>query len=374
MAGYDDDALPPIVCDNGSGMVKAGFAGDDAPRAVFPSLVGRPRYTEVMAGAARREFYVGDDCVAKRGVLATQYPIEHGIVNNWEDMERVWQHTFYEQLRAEPSEHKILLTEAPLNPKQNREQMARIMFETFGAEAIYVQIQAVLSLYSAGRVTGVVLDSGDGVTHSVPVYEGYSMPHALQRVNLAGRHLTERMRLLLRLRGAEPSAAQGVKEKHAFVAADFAAAEAGPEAPIEYELPDGTVMDVGRELYRCPEALFDPALLGMHEAPSFPDVVVNAVRKCDIDVRRDLYENVVLSGGTTMYPGLDARLQREIEARVPHAAASGARIGVVAPPERKFSVWIGGSILASLSTFQNQWVTKAEYDENGPGIVHIKCL
>jgi actin, other eukaryote len=372
----DEEERAPIVCDNGSGMVKAGFAGDDAPRAVFPSIVGRPKFEQIMCGAGAGgpdRVFVGDDCMRKRGVLATRYPIEHGVVTNWEDMEKVWAHTFYEQLRADPADHQVLLTEAPLNPRANREQMARIMFETFGAAAVYVQIQAVLSLYSAGRTTGVVLDSGDGVTHTVPVYEGYSMPHALRRMDLAGRDLTERMAHLLRLRGgasAVPSAAREVKEQLCRVALDFAAAEAAPEEPAaEFELPDGVVMHVGRERYQCPEALFAPGLMGHHDTPGVHALLAATVERCDVDVRRDLYDNVVLSGGTTMYPGLAARLQRELEALVPHG-----RIGIVAPPERKYSVWIGGSILASLATFQNQWVTKADYDENGPGIVHAKCL
>lgn len=378
MAKFEEKEWQALVLDNGTGMCKAGFSGDEAPSCVFPCVIGRPKHLEVM-DVNHKDTFVGDEAQIKRGVLDITYPIEHGIVLNWDDMEKIWHHTFYNELRVDPDQHPVLLTEAPMNPKANRERMTQIMFETFNVPAMYISIQAILSLYAAGRTTGCVVDSGDGVTHIVPVYDGYIIPHAIQRVNLAGRDLTEYMSKLLTERGysfttsAEMEIVRDIKELMSYVAFDFEAemakAKESGELERSYELPDGNVICIETERFRCPEVLFRPSLigkecLGMHES------TYKTIMTCDIDLRKDMFENIVMSGGTTMFDGINNRLTKELTQLAPN----GIKVRVVTPPERKYSVWIGGSILSSLNTFQDIWISREEYDEAGPEIIHRKCF
>ncbi|KAM9970192.1 hypothetical protein ACTFIR_002040 [Dictyostelium discoideum] len=348
-----------IVIDNGSDMCKFGFAGGEEALHIreFPSIVG----------IDQNDSYVGSEAQSKRGILSLKYPIERGIITNWDDMEKIWHHAFYNELGAAPEENIVILTESPINPEENREKMTQIMFETFKTPAIYVANQAELSIYNAGRVTGIVLELGDGASHAVPIYDGHALPLATTSLGFAGCDLTNFMSELLTERGynLEREIVRDFKEKLSYCSLDFLG-EIDDPLEKSYELPDGQAIKIGKELFGCPEALFHPYVLFGRNLEGIHIATYNSIMKCNDDIHNDLYDNVILSGGSTMFPGIEERMYDELAKLAP----SATEIGIVAPPERKYSVWVGGSIIASIPTFPEMCITKEEYDEYGPSCVH----
>eukprot|EP01088_Endostelium_zonatum_P016334 TRINITY_DN4386_c0_g1_i1.p1 TRINITY_DN4386_c0_g1~~TRINITY_DN4386_c0_g1_i1.p1 ORF type:complete len:501 (+),score=160.22 TRINITY_DN4386_c0_g1_i1:251-1753(+) len=383
-AAYADEEIQALVVDGGSGWMKGGFAGDDAPRAVFPSIVGRPRHTGVMVGMGQKDSYVGDEAQSKRGILTLKYPIEHGIVTNWDDMEKIWHHTFYNELRVAPEEHPILLTNNVNNPKANKEKAIQIMMETFNSPAIYFSARPGLSLYASGRTTGVVVQSGEGLTTVTGISDGVVDEANSKLMNINGRDITDFLMQLLTTKGysftttAEREIVRDIKEKHIFVASDRNNS-AAINTSVNYELPDGQIIEVGgSELSKCGEVWFEPRLLGgFREKLKTVDGLAEIVAKVAAGgMGGDAEEkqrrgNVVLAGGNMRVKGVEERLRKEMMEK-----GGGREVKVVGDGgiDRRYSAWVGGSILGSLSTFQQMWLSKEEYDESGPSVVHRKCF
>jgi len=395
----DVDALLPvkmdsrgrkvIVCDNGTGFVKCGYAGSNFPAHIFPSLVGRPiiRAANRIDDIEVKDLMVGDEASKLRSMLEVNYPMENGMVRNWEDMLHVWDYTFgKEKLDIDPSQCKILLTEPPMNPHRNREKMIEVMFEKYGFDSAYIAIQAVLTLYAQGLLTGVVVDSGDGVTHICPVYEGFALPHLTKRLDIAGRDVTRYLIKLLLLRGyafnhtADFETVRLMKEKLCYVGYDIATEQKLAQETTflvePYTLPDGRVIKVGGERFEASEALFQPHLINV-EGQGIAELVFSAIQAGEMDMRADLYKHIVLSGGSTMYPGLPSRLEREIKQLYLERVLKGDtdrlskfKIRIEDPPRRKDMVFIGGAVLADVMKDRDDfWMSKAEYQEKGLSVL-----
>uniref|UniRef100_A0A0N5AKX1 Actin-related protein 2 n=1 Tax=Syphacia muris TaxID=451379 RepID=A0A0N5AKX1_9BILA len=382
----DSQGHKVVVVDNGTGFVKCGFAGTNFPSFIFPSLVGRPivRSTQKVGNIEVKDLMIGDECTELRQMLDTSYPMENGIVRNWEDMGHIWDYTFGpSKLDIDPKECKILLTEPPMNPTSNREKLFQVMFENYGFHSVYVAIQAVLTLYAQGLLTGIVVDSGDGVTHICPVYEGYALHHLTRRLDVAGRDITRYLIKLLLLRGyafnhsADFETVRMLKEKLCYVAYNV---EQEQRLALEttvltepFTVPDGRVVRVGGERFEAPEILFQPHLINI-EKHGLSEMLFDVIQAADIDTRLEFYKHIVLSGGTTMYPGLPSRLERELKQLYLERVLGGNteafqkfKIRIEAPPRRKHMVFLGGAVLAQLMRDRDEdfWVSKADYDEGG---------
>ncbi|EDV29474.1 uncharacterized protein TRIADDRAFT_18605, partial [Trichoplax adhaerens] len=370
-----DDFKTPIVIDNGSSSIKAGLATESNPSVIFPSIVGRPQYKQLTNDGGA--LYYGDAAQEKRDVLTLSHPVEHGVVKDWDDMELLWQHMFEDQLRLEANEHPVLITEAPMNPKKNRETITQIMFENFNVPYLYVATEALLSLYESGRTTGLVFDSGDGVSYSVPIYEGCVLDYAVQRLNLAGQDLTQFLARALNDRGssfttdADMETVREIKENLCFVTLDYDTLSVDEESvETSYTLPDGQVIKIGNERFRCPEVLFSPAMVGLDLA-GIHKSISSCITSCDVDIRKELMQNVVLAGGNSQFKGLPERLKEEIEFETPSMCG---KIRIHSPCSRINTIWRGGAILASSPKFCRMCITSAEYEEFGPSIVNRRCL
>eukprot|EP00118_Oscarella_pearsei_P024622 m.306448 g.306448 ORF g.306448 m.306448 type:complete len:395 (+) comp41245_c0_seq1:76-1260(+) len=377
-----------VVCDNGTGFVKCGYAGANFPSHIFPSLIGRPiiRSTVKVGDIEVKDLMVGDEASQLRSMLEVNYPMENGIVRNWDDMCHIWDYTFHEKLKENPSNCKVLLTEPPMNPKKNREKMIETMFERYDVAGCYIAVQAVLTLYAQGLLTGVVIDSGDGVTHICPVYEGFALPHLTRRLDIAGRDITRYLIKLMLLRGyafnhsADFETVRMMKEKLCYVGynIDLEQKLANETTVLveTYTLPDGRVVKLGGERFGAPEVLFEPHLIDV-DSVGVAEMLFNTIMAADIDTRADFYKHIVLSGGSTMYPGLPSRLEREIKQLYLERVLKGDttklskfKIRIEDPPRRKHMVFLGGAVLADIMKDKDSfWMSREEYKEKGLNVL-----
>ncbi|XP_038651295.1 actin, clone 302-like [Scyliorhinus canicula] len=368
---------PAVIIDNGSGFCKSGIVGDSIPTSVIPSIVGCSKSAKGSRNTNLKDYYVGKAAQARKDVLSLKYPIERGIVTSWEEMEMIWRYIYGFELRVKSKERPVLLTTAPLTSFFNRERMAEIMFEGFSVPAMFLAIPATLALYTSGRTRGVVLDSGYGITDAVPIYEGYYLPDAVQRLNVAGSDITETLWRLILTNGhtfsekMEREIVQEIKEKLSYIALDpkLESKKPAEELQHEYQLPDGTRIMLKNELFGAPELLFTPDSLGLKET-GVHKLMLNSITKCEQQLHKELFSNMLLCGGSTLFPGMEERLLKDIKLHTP----SGVQVKVIAPPERNYSVWVGASILTSLASFKHMWITLNDYNDFGPSVVNKRCF
>lgn len=373
----DHEGSEAIVVDIGSHTIRAGLSGHDYPKITEETVVGRPK----LAGAItvdHKDLYIGREAMEKRDILEISHPVKYSTVLNWEEIDKIYHHIFFNQLIADPNQSKVLLFEPPLNKRANREKITQLMFETFSCGGFYLANSSVMSLFATGRTTGTVIESGLNETSIVPIYEGYALPQATLKLPIGGEEITNYLIANLKLSridlpySKEFEVAQDLKEKYCYMSLDFQQEinAVGMSSGIakECELPDGNRITLSVERFKSPEILFQPMLVGVDQ-PGIHELTHNSVVKCDVDIRRELLGNIILSGGNTIFPKIKEKLARDIKSLAP----SNLDVVVKAPPERKHLAWIGGAILSSLDKFK-MWINHGEYEEYGVNIVNRKCF
>ncbi|EAW59025.1 actin like 7B [Homo sapiens] len=367
--------IKAVIIDLGSQYCKCGYAGEPRPTYFISSTVGKRCPEAADAGDTRKWTLVGHELLNTEAPLKLVNPLKHGIVVDWDCVQDIWEYIFRTAMKILPEEHAVLVSDPPLSPSSNREKYAELMFETFGIPAMHVTSQSLLSIYSYGKTSGLVVESGHGVSHVVPISEGDVLPGLTSRADYAGGDLTNYLMQLLNEAGHAFTddhlhIIEHIKKKCCY-AAFLPEEELGlvpEELRVDYELPDGKLITIGQERFRCSEMLFQPSLAGSTQ-PGLPELTAACLGRCqDTGFKEEMAANVLLCGGCTMLDGFPERFQRELSLLCP-----GDSPAVAAAPERKTSVWTGGSILASLQAFQQLWVSKEEFEERGSVAIYSKC-
>ena len=373
------DSQIHCVIDNGSGYMKAGFSGEEAPKVMFPTMVGKTKVEGIYVGDEKKESIIGSEAEKKFGILNISYPIQGGTIVNWDEMERIWANTFYGELKISPEEHNLLLSESPFITRKDREKMLEMMFETFNCASTYLVAQSVLAAYSVGKSTGISIDCGHTSLNFAPIYEGFLQRHCVQHIPIAGKDINDILINLLIKNGQvidskmQKQSIIKAKESFCFLRHDNEdeIEKKKEEETKDWELPDKKKITISKERYQATEVIFDPKQFG-YDYPNFQELFKKTVKSIDSDLREIMLANIIFNGGTTLIKGFKNRVTQEIEQA---GQDYEFKKKVHTYPEAQFMAWIGGSILTSLTNFENLWITKAEYKEEGKAtIVHKKCF
>ena len=372
--------ISTIVIDIGAYSTRAGFGGEYKPQVVIPTVIGKTKTTDKNQ---IKNIFVGNEVIPLASSLSLKCPITDRIITSIDDVEALLSNILTKELNIKPEEHPVLLTESPQNTKQMREKTTQIMMETFAVPAFYASLPGVLALYANGQTTGLTIDAGETITHVLPVFECYGMTHCCEKLSIGGRSINNHLKKLITDRqsqddaqflpqGNEREIIRNIKENHCYVARDMNQelhiAE-HLESPFEYTLPDNTKINLSTQRFMAPEIFFKPQTIGV-SSPGLDQIVADVISNQidDEDLRPEMMKNILLTGGSSMFTGLDERLKKDLSTILQQECE------VIAPENRKNSAWIGGSVMVSLATFSQMWVTKAEYDEIGPEIIHLKCF
>ena len=385
MSGPKDNLQTAIIIDIGSGEIKAGLRGGIRPKFSFKNQIGEPKYKKILKKFNKdntpvKEQYICEKCNPYLSALKIRNPVAHGNFTNTDDIFPIFNHIFSSlKINSEEiKEHPILISESLLNPSKNRENIASVLFEEFQVPQLFFASQPILSLFATSHTTGAVLESGEGVTQSCVVYEGYSIPSSFERYDYGGGDVTKYLFTLLQNLGfyfdtsAEYQIINDIKEQLCFACPSNMIENMEKNSKFEKEnffLPDGNVIKLGEERISPPEILYNPELNGM-EFPSFQNMILNSINKTDMELRPKLYEAILLSGGNTSIKGTSNKVYFELKKLI----NQNMKIKIHTPINPNFLCWRGGSLISGLEIFKKMWVSKDEWDEKGEKVIHTKTI
>lgn len=362
---------PTIVLDIGQFSTKGGFAGEDYPSQVFFTIVGKPKYYDLEGqyGDREQELYVGDE-IQSLGLYKIHSPIENGAIVDWNYFTKILDYVFY-SLRVDPTLVNVLFAVHPLFPKKDLNRIFELFLEHYQCMAFYPVVDCMLTLYSGGFQTGLVVEIGDSSTRIVPIYEGFKLNHPIKILDIGGSVLTRHLEMLVASIGFSVDTSirkdlvRVLKEKACFVSLDYNEdIKRAEHYSKQYSLPDGSTISLSKERFMIPEVLFNPSLINL-EFSSLPKAIMEVIDLCDLDIRSHLLNNIFLTGGSSMFPNLKSRIYSELELELARQKKKSQGIRIIAPRERTFSVWVGGSILAMIPEFTKNWITRSKYFKEG---------
>ena len=366
----------PIIIDIGTSSIKAGLSGQEKPSLIFPNYFGEMKYSKSVGSWKDddKKHIIGNDCNKYFGVVKLKYPLSHGIFNNSEDISSIFEYIYsnLDMSITEIKEHPVLIAEPLLNPQENRRNIAKVLFDTYKIEQIFFASQPILSLFSTSSTSGAVLESGDGVTQSCIIYEGYTIPGSYKRINLGGKEVTEYLQYLLNKKGHELRNSDGfqITKKIKEELCEICSPENENKLePKNYTLPDDSILEIGDERRLAPEILFNP-LIREYEYPGIQEILAESINKTNVDLKLQLYGSILLSGGNTNIKGMKERIYKEIKKLAPKKA----KIRLHTPINPENCCWIGGNIISSLEISKEMWISVKEYMEKGENILHTRTI
>lgn len=360
----------PVILDIGEFSSKVGFGSENDPRYTFYTLVGQPKYVNVEMGFDNKTYYAGNEVSNSMGLYKIYHPIKEGRIDDWKLFEYLLDYAFY-QLKVDPTIVHVLYAYHPLITEEEKKELLRIFFNKYQVAGFYPVLDSLLTMYSGGFQTGIVVEMGAGANRIVPIYEGYILDHAVQIVRTGGTVIDHFMLQEVKNAGfsAETSVQRQIvrvlKEKACFCSLDYDEDMSNRRRyEKEFSMPDGSIVTLDEERFKVPELLFKPDLFNLEERP-LHRAIIDCIEQCDLDIRPDLMNNIFLSGGNSLFPQLEYRLEHEIEIGLIEDGKKAIKPRIIAPKERIFSTWIGGSILSYIPEFQDNWLSRSQYYRDG---------